>query len=100
MILYHGSNIVIETPDISKSKPFKDFGQGFYLSADEKQAMDMARNRVNITHYGEPIVNKYEFDEKLLQTSNLKVKIWDQYCIEWAQFVDRNRNEKLPPLPV
>lgn len=34
MILYHGSNMVIDVPDLSKSKPYKDFGKGFYLSAD------------------------------------------------------------------
>jgi len=30
MILYHGSNIAIETIDLSKSKPNKDFGKAFY----------------------------------------------------------------------
>ena len=31
--LYHGSNVVIEEIDLSRSKRGKDFGQGFYLSA-------------------------------------------------------------------
>ena len=31
--LYHGSNVVIEQIDLSRSKRGKDFGQGFYLSA-------------------------------------------------------------------
>lgn len=35
MILYHGSNIEIRSIDLSKSKVGKDFGCGFYLSADE-----------------------------------------------------------------
>ena len=39
MKLYHGSNVDIETIDLSKSRPFKDFGKAFYLSADEQQAM-------------------------------------------------------------
>lgn len=43
MILYHGSNIAIEKIDLEKSKPYKDFGMGFYLSESEEQAMDMAR---------------------------------------------------------
>ena len=34
MILYHGSNVSIETVDLSKSKRYKDFGQAFYLSAE------------------------------------------------------------------
>ena len=32
MKLYHGTNIDFDKIDISKSKPNKDFGCGFYLS--------------------------------------------------------------------
>ena len=41
MKLYHGSNMDISVPDLSKSKPYKDFGQGFYLSADKNQATEI-----------------------------------------------------------
>ena len=34
MILYHGSNVSIDAIDLSKSRTGKDFGTGFYLSAD------------------------------------------------------------------
>ena len=34
MILYHGSNQVITKIDLSRSKDFKDFGRGFYLTKD------------------------------------------------------------------
>lgn len=37
MKLYHGSNMGIERPDLLRSKPFKDFGQGFYLSPLHEQ---------------------------------------------------------------
>lgn len=42
MKLYHGSNMRVEKPDLQRSKPFKDFGQGFYLSDNYKQAEDLA----------------------------------------------------------
>lgn len=45
MILYHGSNVEVEMPDLNKSKPYKDFGQGFYLSADRNQALRMAEQK-------------------------------------------------------
>ena len=35
MILFHGSNTVIDVVDLAKSKRYKDFGQAFYLSAEE-----------------------------------------------------------------
>ena len=28
--LFHGSNMKIEEPDLKHSKPYKDFGVGFY----------------------------------------------------------------------
>lgn len=34
MKLYHGSDTAIELIDLGMSKPYKDFGKGFYLSAD------------------------------------------------------------------
>lgn len=39
MILYHGSNVAIDEIDLSKLRPGKDFGKGFYLSADKQQAI-------------------------------------------------------------
>ncbi len=41
MILYHGTNIDFQKISLSKSKPNKDFGQGFYLSAELQQAEAM-----------------------------------------------------------
>ena len=35
MILYHGSNVMIDKIDLRRSKPYKDFGRGFYLSAEK-----------------------------------------------------------------
>jgi len=32
MILYHGSNIKVTEIDLMKCRPYKDFGQGFYLT--------------------------------------------------------------------
>ena len=46
MILYHGSNTEIIVPDLSKSKPFKDFGRGFYLTEDIQQAEKLAFHSV------------------------------------------------------
>ena len=46
MILYHGTNEDFGDIDLNKSKPNKDFGQGFYLSREYTQAMDMAKIKV------------------------------------------------------
>lgn len=95
MILYHGSNMTVTKPDLSRSKPFKDFGQGFYLSAEEQQAKDQALSKVDQMKTGEPIVNKFLFDETLLTSGELKVKIFGDYSEEWAEFVLKNRDNKV-----
>lgn len=94
MILYHGSNIEVSIPDLEKSKPYKDFGQGFYLSADKNQAKRMAEQKTLQLLYGEPIVSEFEFDESLLYSKKLNVKIFNDYSVEWATFILGNRDMK------
>lgn len=89
MKLYHGSNIVIDWTDLSKCKPYKDFGQGFYLTEIKEQAEQMAR-RTSAIYSGEPIVTEFEFDETALDT--LSIKIFKEPSEEWALFVMANRS--------
>lgn len=90
MILYHGSNVAIDVIDLSKSRPDKDFGKGFYLSADENQAIEMAESKVAFLG-GEPVVTSFEFDESAISSKILKVKVFESYTEEWAHFVYENR---------
>lgn len=92
MILYHGSNIRITEPDLTKSKPYKDFGRGFYLTADKQHALRLAKQRVSFLG-GEPFVNEFLFDESLMSTRELKVCSWSEYCVEWGRFVMMNRDK-------
>ena len=94
--LYHGSNIKIQVPDLIHSKPFKDFGKGFYLSDNEQQAWDLAKQKIEQLHMGQPEVSVFLFDETIMNGKELKVKVFDDYSEEWAQFVLDNRNEKFP----
>lgn len=91
MILYHGSNTEIHAIDLNQSMRGKDFGQGFYLSADQRQAEEMATFKT-LQFGGCSIVNAFEFDETLLSNSSLNTKIFDDYSLEWAEFIFANRN--------
>ena len=97
MKLYHGSDIIVSCPDIHKGKPYKDFGQGFYLSDNFEQALDMGKRVASrIDENGVPVVSTYEFDESFLKNGFLQVKMFDSYSEEWAEFVLRNRNRNIP----
>ena len=93
MKLYHGSNIRIKVIDLEKSKPFKDFGKGFYLSDTETQAMEMAKFKSSILGNA-PIVTEFEFDADGLNSSNLKTKRFETYSDEWLDFIIANREGK------
>lgn len=56
MILYHGSNIEVTVPDLSMSKPYKDFGKGFYLSG-----MLSLKEMVEELKYAHGIIYQYYF---------------------------------------
>lgn len=89
--LYHGSNVEIKEIDLSLSRKGKDFGCGFYLNANKQQAMEMAERTAQRMRIGSPVVSAFEFDESLLSNKELKVKIFDEYSVEWAEFVLMNR---------
>lgn len=80
MKLYHGSNAIIEAPDLSMSREDIDFGRGFYLSETEKTACKWACKKHN------SIVNEYDFHPE-----GLKIKYFS-LDKEWLDFVCANRN--------
>ena len=91
MILYHGSTVEISAIDLSKSRPNKDFGKGFYLSANRQQALRMAEFKA-LTEGGTPTVNVYSVDDGILKTNELKTLVFNGYTKEWAEFIFLNRN--------
>lgn len=92
MTLYHGSNVAIDEIDLSKGLKDKDFGRGFYLTDILSQAEEMAKRRTRIVGEGVPMVTAFSFDDELLTSGELNVKIFpDKPCVEWAKFIDANR---------
>ncbi|MBP5538976.1 MAG: DUF3990 domain-containing protein [Bacteroidales bacterium] len=90
MILYHGSNVDIESIDLSRSSVGKDFGCGFYLTANKQQAERMGNRRARL-YGGEMVVSSYEFDEKAAREAGMRIKDFEAYSKEWADFVLANR---------
>lgn len=96
MKLYHGSNTVIERIELSKCKPFKDFGKGFYLTEIREQAEQMAK-RTSAIYGGESVVTEFKFDETALNA--LVVKTFEEPGEEWALFIMANRDRnKVHPI--
>lgn len=78
MLLFHGSNSVVEYPRVLTNGFYKDFGYGFYCTSLERQAKRWA-----ITKRGQHIVNTYEYapDEAL------NMLRFEKMTEEWLAFI-------------
>ena len=94
MKLYHGSNMEITAIDLSKGRVGKDFGKGFYLSPDRLQAEKMAEITTFKLSSGDPHITSFEIEDSVLTSNILKVKRFEGYTEEWAEFVALNRNNR------
>lgn len=83
MILYHGSYIEIEKPDLAHSRDNVDFGRGFYTTPIYEQAVKWCGKFKRRGEKG--IVSKYEFKMESLEKWN--VLKFDSYSEEWLDFI-------------
>ncbi|QAT43289.1 DUF3990 domain-containing protein [Aminipila luticellarii] len=93
MKLYHGSNMEIIDIDFTKCRPYKDFGQGFYLTTIKEQAAKMAV-RVARIYGGSPCIIEYDFNDAALTKSNVRSRVFEKPNKEWALFVMNNRSRE------
>ena len=92
MRLYHGSNQIISHIDLTRSKAFKDFGRGFYMTKDYARAVAMAQRTTAIEDTGNPEVTPYLFyPQKCPQ--DIKILQFNDRSAEWALFVLNNRDK-------
>jgi len=93
MMLYHGTNIDIQSIDLALCRPYKDFGEGFYTTEILEQAQKMAK-RVARIYGGNPIVNMYEIADNYKENSGLNILDFGRNPSErWAVFVMNNRSK-------
>ena len=77
-ILYHGSQEIVEFPEIRIPRYHKDFYYGFYCTIYPAQAIRWA-TRYNDVGY----LNEYEYTPG----DSLKVKIFSEMTEEWLDFI-------------
>ena len=89
MILYHGSNMVVNEPKLVEQNRYLDFGYGFYTTTNRDQAENFAQ-KVVVRRGGKAIVNVYEIDEDA--AASLNIKRFNAPDEEWLDFVSAHRN--------
>lgn len=84
MLLYHGSNIVVEKPEIREKLRALDFGAGFYLTSSREQAIRWARTVTRRRRYNMSQVDARKLDFYDRQVAQL---IIDKYGINEREAV-------------
>lgn len=90
MILYHGSFVVVDKPDLMHSRSNVDFGKGFYVTPIFKQAEKWCGRFKRRGKEG--VVSRYIFDENANKT--LKVLTFNAYTEDWLDFILSCRQEQ------
>ena len=84
MIVYHGSDLIVKSPDIAHSYRPLDFGKGFYVTTNKEQAVRWARRKSDLNGKSSGFVNVYELSEEY---DRFSVKNFPEDLTEWIDFV-------------
>jgi len=84
MLVYHGSTVKIEKPDLTIGRHNLDFGKGFYTTTLKDQAEKWAKRFKR--RFGAGVVSIYEIDDGDLK-DNISVLQFDTYSMDWLDFI-------------
>lgn len=91
MLLYHGSNVIVDKPRLIKQNRFLDFGFGFYTTTNSDQALAFAEKVTKRRKEGQQAVSIYDFDE-IRAFSERSLLKFDTANEAWLDFVKDNRS--------
>ena len=103
MILYHGSYLAVEVPDLIHSRNNVDFGKGFYLTSSPEQAASYIPASVRKAKRRGIIADSFkEADGKVSvfqfhPNPNLFIHCFIEADEEWLHFAACNRSRDLFP---
>ena len=90
MILYHGSNVIVDQPKLIRQNRYLDFGFGFYTTTNREQAVNFAQKVTDRRKMVEATLNIYSVNEAVA-FQECKVLQFDSPDEAWLDFVAANR---------
>lgn len=90
MILYHGSNVIVDQQKLIRQNRYLDFGFGFYTTTNREQAVNFAQKVTDRRKMGEATLNIYSVNEAVA-FQECKVLQFDSPDEAWLDFVAANR---------
>ena len=86
--LFHGSYLPVQTPLVKLGRKKVDFGQGFYLTKLRKQAESWAGTIAERKgRNARPTLSTYMLDYDAIKGTEYNIKIFENYNIEWLEYV-------------
>lgn len=86
--LFHGSDHIIEKPELQFGKLNNDYGQGFYCTREMPMAMEWACKQNT-----DGFVNRYSLEQESLNTLNLLSG--EYHILHWMALLLKNRTFRL-----
>lgn len=93
MVIYHGSDVIVETPNLARSRKTLDFGSGFYTTMNREQAVEFSRKVAIRNKHEKRFVSVYDFDEESAMPV-LNILRFSEPDKNWLDFVHQNRSGK------
>lgn len=91
MKIYHAGPCIVQHPDTQHSRPYLDFGPGFYVTTIYEQALRYAERFVR--RGKQAYLNVYELGDDL---SNYQVLRFVHYDEQWLDYVMKCRAGIIP----
>ena len=99
LTLYHGTTHDFTEIDVMRGKPFKDFGQGFYLTKNYDHARNIAFRNRRIEEERLRVIGDetklsvfiYTYEFEIENMNKLNVKRFNNADRDWLQFIIANR---------
>jgi hypothetical protein len=88
MILYHGSTVIVNNPDVLHSEHHLDFGTGFYVTSVKEKAERWAKRKAMFECCDKGIISVFEYSED----SDFIIKDFGDDLETWIDFVCDCRN--------
>ena len=90
MLLYHGSNLVVEEPKIIVSERGRDFGFAFYVTPIQAQAERWAKRKQKLAKSKAALVSVFEWDE---DKTAISYKRYANPDLEWLEMIIKCRSD-------
>lgn len=92
MIVYHGSNVIVDKPRLVQQTRTLDFGHGFYTTTNQEQALNFAAKVTERREEGTPCVSVYEIPDIEELAKKHEILFFSAANEAWLDFVFANRN--------